>query len=310
VAGESIITDDTQLGSEASSVPELRAPRLLPGSAISHYDVVGTLGAGGMGVVYRARDRRLGREIAIKLKPPSVQQGQTSCRLLCSLLGREAQVMASLSHPNLVSIYEVGEYRGCIFLVLELVDGTTLRTWAEGKTFDERRAALASAGQGLAAAHRAGVVHRDVKPDNVLVSSSGAVKVADFGLARSRAQILEWGVACGGCGSDEANAELAADVDRRVAGTLLYMPPAQLDGAPADERSDQYAFSVMAWELLWSFPFPARTVGELRDAIARGPVAPPLDADPRLVSALQRGLSVDSASRYDSVDALLRDAFA
>lgn len=310
MAGESIVTDDTQLGSEGTGAPEVRAPRLLPGSVIGHYEVLGTLGAGGMGVVYRARDRRLGREVAIKLKPPSVQQGQTSCRLLCSLLGREAQVMASLSHPNLVSIYEVGEFRGCIFLVLELVDGTTLRAWTDGRSFDERRAALASAGQGLAAAHRAGVVHRDVKPDNVLVSSSGGVKVADFGLARSRAQILAWGVACGGCGSEDANTELAAAVDERVAGTLMYMPPAQLDGAAADERSDQYAFSVMAWELLWSFPFPARTVGELRDAIARGPVAPPADADPRLVTALRRGLSVDPASRYASLDELLRDAFA
>jgi eukaryotic-like serine/threonine-protein kinase len=307
VASASIVTDETILGSDAANLSASpQTPRLLPGSEIAHYQVIGHLGAGGMGTVYRARDRRLGREVAIKLRPPAAE-GQTSCRLLCSLLGREAQVMAQLSHPNLVGIYDVGEHRGCIFLALELIDGTTLRQWAPGRTRTDRLAAIVAAGRGLTAAHHAGVIHRDFKPDNVLVSLAGDVKVADFGLARSKSQILAWGVACGGCGTDEANTELAGSIDDQVAGTLRYMAPAQLDGAPADEQSDQFAFAATAWEILFdTFPFPATTVGELRASIAAGPADVP-DPPTRVVAALRRGLAPDPVARYPSLTALLAE---
>jgi serine/threonine protein kinase len=254
--------------------------------------------------VYRARDRRLGREVAIKLRPASAE-GQTSCRILCSLLGREAKVMASLSHPNLVQIYDVGEHRGCVFLAIELVDGTTLREWAPGKAHDEKLHAIREAGRGLVAAHAAGVVHRDFKPDNVLVSSAGVVKVADFGLARNKGQILEWGVSCGGCSIEDAKTELTNNLDDSVAGTPRYMPPAQLAGATGDELSDQFAFAVTAWEMLFdAYPFPASTVGELRAAITRGPTDV-VGGDSPTADALRRGLAVDPAARYPSLEQLL-----
>jgi serine/threonine protein kinase len=305
VTSPSILSDDTLLGSDvANAPPQGLVPRLLAGSVLGHYQIVGHLGAGGMGTVYRARDQRLGREVALKLRPAAAE-GQTSCRLLCSLLGREAQTLASLSHPNLLAIYDVGQHRGCIFLALELVDGTTLREWAADKSHDQRLHALREAGAGILAAHRAGVVHRDIKPDNVLVAKTGQVKLADFGLARSRAQVLAWGVACGGCGSDEAANELATSVDDSVAGTPRYMAPAQLDGAPSDEASDQFAFAAMAWEVLFgTFPFVATTIGELRAAIQAGPMEPPHGA-PRVLAALRRGLAPTAAARHSSLVGIL-----
>jgi eukaryotic-like serine/threonine-protein kinase len=303
----SVLTDDTVLGSDATAAvatPIVGAPKLLAGSAIGHYQIVKHLGSGGMGTVYRARDQRLGREVALKLRPPSAE-GQTSCRVLCSLLGREAKVMASLSHPNLVQIFDVGEHRGCVFLAIELVDGTTLREWAPAQSRANRLRALRDAGCGLAAAHAAGVIHRDFKPDNVLVSSTGAVKVADFGLARNKGQILEWGVTCGGCSVDDAKSELAASLDDSVAGTPRYMPPAQLSGDPGNELSDQYAFAVSAWEILFDvYPFPASTVGELRAAIERGPIDVPGNDVP-LVATLRRALAPDPAARFASIGELL-----
>jgi eukaryotic-like serine/threonine-protein kinase len=306
----SILTDDTQLGSDVPNAPVAASiPRLLPGSVLGNYQVVGHLGAGAMGTVYRARDQRLGRDVALKFRPASAE-GQTSCKLLCSLLGREAQTLASLSHPNLLAIYDVGEHRGCIFLALELVDGVTVRQWAApGRSAAERRRVIIDAGRGLVAAHAAGVVHRDIKPDNVLVANDGRVKVADFGLARSRAHVLAWGVACGGCGSDEANAELATAVDDSVAGTPRYMAPAQLSGEPADFASDQFSYAVMAWELMFGgFPFIASTVGELRAAVAAGPVDPP-SADLQLVATLRRGLAPAPEDRFATLAALV-DALA
>jgi serine/threonine protein kinase len=306
-ASGSAISDDTLLSPDASAAPAARTPHLLPGSTVSHYEIGGRLGAGAMGTVYRARDKRLGREVAIKLRPQNVE-GHTSCRLLCSLLNREAQVMASLSHENLLGVYDIGEHRGCVFLALELVEGTTLREWTVGRPPDERVAALRAAGRGLAAAHGAGVIHRDFKPDNVLVSTAGKVKVADFGLARSRDQVLSWGVACGGCGAGEAGAELAREVDASMAGTPRYMAPAQLDGEPGDELADQYAFGVTAWELVFDvYPFAAaRTIGELRAAQSEGPATPD-GVDEALVRTLRRALSPSASARHPSMEALLAE---
>ena len=299
-----MLTDDTALQVEASAPP--RTPRLLPGTTIAHYEIIGSLGLGGMGAVFRARDTRIGRLVAIKLKKPSAE-GSTSCRVFCTLLMREGQAMGQLSHPNVLAVYDVGLVRGCVYLAIEYVDGTTLRDWARAeRTPRQRLDALLAAGRGLAAAHGAGVVHRDFKPDNVLVGND-VVKVCDFGLARTRAQILDWGVSCGGCGAQDAETELANAVDNDQAGTPRYMAPEQLAGDAATMASDQYAFAVTAWEIMCgTYPFIATTVGELRAAIDGERVSDPLHAvSPQTVATLRRAMQRDAERRFESMTELL-----
>lgn len=300
---QTILTDDTLLHADG---PPPQTPRLLPGTVISHYEITGPLGMGGMGAVYKARDQRIGRSVAIKLTKPGAE-AQTSCRLLCTLLMREGQAMGQLSHPNILAVYDVGTVRGCVFLAIEYVEGATLRQWArDERTLRERVDACLAAGRGLEAAHAAGVIHRDYKPDNVLVGEH-VVKVCDFGLARTRAQILDWGVSCGGCGARDAATELASSVDNDVVGTPRYMAPEQHAADPATEASDQYAFAVSTWEVVCgTYPFIATTLGELRVAIESSRVSEPLHAVPSgIVDVLRRGMSADPAARYPSLRALL-----
>jgi len=298
---QTLFTDDTLLHLD----PPSKTPRLLPGTVVEHYEILGHLGSGGMGAVYRARDQRIGRTVALKLKKPSAE-GQTSCRLLCSLLVREGQAMGQLAHPNVLALYDAGLVRGCVYLVLEYVAGTTLREWAhQPRSTREKVDALLAAGRGLAAAHAAGVVHRDFKPDNVLVGDS-VVKVSDFGLARTRAQIVEWGVTCGGCGTADAERELARSLDNDAAGTPRYMAPEQLAGEPATELTDQYAFAVTAWEIVSGvYPFVATNVGELRAAMESEPMFGELEAASSKV--LRRALRRAPSDRYPSVAELLAE---
>jgi eukaryotic-like serine/threonine-protein kinase len=187
-------------------------------STISRYVLGERLGAGAMGVVHAAYDPELRRRVAIKLL-----LRRADARLL-----REAQALARVSHPNVISIFDVGTHAGGVFLAMELVDGHSLGGWlaAAPRRIDEIVAVLAAAGRGLAAAHAAGLVHRDFKPDNVLVGRDGRVRVTDFGLARDQAD-----------GTDTAAAEssdlLAADLTQAgtIVGTPAYMAPEQLAGA-------------------------------------------------------------------------------
>jgi serine/threonine-protein kinase len=227
-------------------------PTLLrPGETFARYVIVEPLGAGAMGVVYAARDAQLGRRVALKLlRSESSPVATAHGRVL-----REAKAAASLSHPNVIVVYEVGEAGGCPFLAMELVDGGSLREWlsAAPRTVDERLAMFLQAGEGLAAAHDAGVVHRDLKPDNILVGADGRPRIADFGLA------WQAGAPADGAPRD-ASREAPAAVDSapscttavygRLVGTPAYMSPEQLRGERADARSDQYAFAVSVREAL------------------------------------------------------------
>jgi serine/threonine protein kinase len=153
----------------------------LEGARIGRYEIVGTLGAGGMGTVYHARDTELLRSVAIKFLRASSGLHDGKARLL-----REAKALASVSHPNVIAVYDAGTYGEEVFVALEMVTGTTLRQWlaTEARSLKEIVRVLAEAGRGLMAVHEAGLVHRDFKPDNLLVSSRGVAKVADFGLAK------------------------------------------------------------------------------------------------------------------------------
>ena len=258
-------TEDTVAGVPDSAHWSAGPPsRLRPGDVIDRYSVTGLLGAGGMAEVYRARDQRLGRDVALKLVRTVSTEG-AACGSLCSLLMREARTMAQLSHPGLLTVHDVGEHFGCVYLAMELIDGTTLREWARTRHgWREELSVLLEAGRALSAAHMAKIVHRDVKPDNILVDRSGRVIVSDFGLARSQADLDEKGYPCGCAGG----ATVRVQLDGKVVGTPHYMSPEQHEGQAADSRSDQFSFAVTCWEILHgNLPFLGDSMDGIRDAI-------------------------------------------
>jgi serine/threonine protein kinase len=295
-------TEDTVLTS--SHPPAPATPRLRPGDVVERYSVFGLLGSGGMAEVYRARDTRLGRDVALKLVRP-VSEGST-CGMLCSMLMREARTLAALSHPGILMVHDVGEHEGCVYLAMELVDGVTLRDWASGvEDFKERMRVLLDAGRALAAAHAARVVHRDVKPDNILVASSGRVVVSDFGLARSLADVDEGGQACGCAGG----ATVEIGLDGLVVGTPHYMSLEQHEGRAADSRSDQFGFAVTSWEVIYgSLPFFGDEIDAIREAVRSQRIVPPLEGlsvPAQLSDILRRAMRPEPSARYPNMAALL-----
>ena len=230
--------------------------RFAPGTTIGHFRVVRELGAGGMGVVFEAHDPDLDRRVAIK-----VVKGGVRSNLL-----REAQAMARLTHPNVVTVHEVGMIDDQVFVVMELVPGSTLAGWlAEPRPWRDIVATFVAAARGLLAAHHAGLVHRDFKPTNVLVDPTGRARVSDFGLAHGDDKLAE--------GSSPA-------------GTLAYMAPEQRAGGVVDARADQYAFAIALQEALG----PKKAIG-----------APPR----RIRAAVARALSIDPDERFATMAALI-----
>jgi serine/threonine protein kinase len=249
------------------------------------------LGAGGLGVVYAAHDTRLHRDVALKLvrRRPGADR-DADARLL-----DEARAMARLSDPHVVTVYDAGPLEdedGAIFIAMERVDGEPLRSWSrrEARTWPEILDVLVAAGRGLAAAHAVGLVHHDVKPDNVLVRRDGRPQVGDFGLA--------------------ARSDTATEARSAIGGTPAYMAPEQHAGGATGLAADLFAFSVMSYEALYGrLPFQ----GESSDALAAAKasesiIAPPRTSlvPPRIFEVLRRGLSADPAERFPSMDALLR----
>jgi tetratricopeptide (TPR) repeat protein len=270
---------------------------------IDRYVVHERLGAGGMGVVFAAHDEQLDRRLAIKLvrRHDTAGPHQDQQRLI-----REARALARLSHPNVVAIYDVGMHGDRVFIAMELVRGMTLRRWTEAslRSWSETLRCFVQAGEGLAAAHAAGITHRDFKPDNALVGEDGRVRVLDFGLAQG-----EGAEALGSVPSDGALGSPRLTATGQVAGTPAYMAPEQFDGAPTDARSDQFAFCVALWEALFGErPYPARDAMQLRLALAAGVIATPADAKVApawLRAVVERGLAADPQRRWPSMRALL-----
>ncbi|MEJ7732737.1 MAG: serine/threonine-protein kinase [Polyangiaceae bacterium] len=285
------------------------------GATLGRFRVVERIGSGAMGTVYAAHDPELERNVAIKLLRPGAV---APAAVVEERMRREAQAMARLAHPNVVAVFDVGRTRGGIWLAMELVGGATLRVWAreQGQPRDWRavRDVLVQAGRGLAAAHQAGLVHRDFKPDNVIVGDDGRVRVTDFGLARHAAQAPARAPAPGhqvGGGAPPAPAALPA-VELTASGALLgtpaYMAPEQLDGGAADAASDQYAFAVAFFEALFGArPHAGATMRELRRSMHGAPVRPAGGpAVPRwLDQALARALSERPADRFPTMRELL-----
>ena len=270
----------------------VRARPLPAVHSVGRYIIMDELGAGGMGVVYRAFDPELGRHIAVKRLLAQSPEAKTR-------LGREARALAALSHPNVVTIHDIGSEADDTFIAMELVAGTTLRKWlASPRAVDEIVGVFRQAAMGLAAAHRSGLVHRDFKPENVFVRDDGRVQVGDFGLARASGTV-----------SGPATASALADVPFTQSGALLgtvpYMAPEQLRGEPADARSDQFSFCVALFEALsGTRPFAGATVSALAASFEK---APELGRIPRwLRDPIARGLAIDATRRFATMDVYVR----
>ncbi|HET9991658.1 MAG TPA: serine/threonine-protein kinase, partial [Kofleriaceae bacterium] len=247
---------------------------------IGRYMFRRVVGSGGMGVVVAAHDPELDREVAIKLVAAGDEADDA--RPL-----REAQTMARLSHPNVVQVYEMIRLGARTAIVMQLVEGEDLGAWyaREERSWRTALEVYSQAGRGLAAAHRAGIVHRDFKPSNVLIDRDGVVRVTDFGLARRATD-------------DVTDAELA--------GTPAYMAPEQHRGAAVDARTDQWALGCAVFEAVYGRrPFTRTDRAALADAVIRGEIEPEPPGSPvprRIRAAIRRALSTDPDDRFASVE--------
>ncbi|HRI10759.1 MAG TPA: serine/threonine-protein kinase, partial [Nannocystaceae bacterium] len=276
---------------------------------IGHFELIRELGAGGMGVVYAAHDPRLDRAVALKVLARTGDGPDASRRLL-----REAQAMARLKHPNVVPVYEVGTHGDQVFVAMELVDGGTLAEWMEvgPRPWRQVLEILLPAGRGLAAAHAAGLVHRDFKPANVLLDTEGRARVTDFGLARGGAEPSPHAPLDQAQTTDDIGRALVDTPLTRTGallGTPAYMAPEQFRGEMATARSDIFAFCVVLWEAIYGRrPFLGHTITELIAAIELGTItAPPrgVHAPAWLRRLLTRGLSSRPGERFASMNELL-----
>ncbi len=284
------------------------------------YELKDILGIGAMGVVYSALDPELGRRVAVKiLRPPSAQASGAAIRdELRQRFVRESRSLARVVHPNVVSIFDVGETGDAVFIVMELVDGGTLRDWldAERRSLDEIVQVFEQIGRGLAAVHKAGLVHRDFKPENALLGRDGRARVTDFGLARGEwtpvDEASERATTEPGDLSGDRPALSSLTQTGDLLGTPGYMALEQLRGQAADARSDQFAFAAALWEAVFGKrPFAGATFAALAENIAAQRFAPtePTPHPPaklaKLVPLLQRALSSKPEDRFESLDELL-----
>jgi eukaryotic-like serine/threonine-protein kinase len=292
---------------------ELDAKELPSGTRVGRYVTNELIGRGAMGTVYAAKDPHLARKVAVKLLRAEALSEAARQKMRARLL-REAQAMARLSHPEVIAVYDVGAFGEQLFVAMEYVEGETLRQWraAQHRGYREILAVYERAGSGLAAAHEAGLVHRDFKPDNVLVARDGRVRVTDFGLARRNATQADTAAERSpeDIGSSE-DPQFALTLTRTgsLLGTPAYMAPEQLRGGVADARSDVFSFCVALYEALYGErPFGGSTILALQSAIEQGAVrpAPMMTRVPTWVRAvLLRGLRASPNERFPSMRALL-----
>jgi predicted ATPase len=275
----------------------------LCGGMFSHYLILKKLGAGGMGEVYRAKDTRLDREVAIKtLSLDRISQPDAILRF-----EKEARAACALNHPNIVTIYELGQMNGTHYIAMELVDGETVREMLASGPIPFRKAvAIASQiGDALAKAHEIGIVHRDLKPENLMVTGDGVCKVLDFGLAKLRAPNHP----------PDSNATTSISEHGTIMGTIGYMSPEQATGGDVDFRSDQFSFGSVLYEMVTGFPaFQKKTRAETTAAILRDEPerigSRMLQAPPPFIWIVERCLAKDPAQRYASTRDLARDLAA
>jgi eukaryotic-like serine/threonine-protein kinase len=276
----------------------------LAGKSLSHYRVLSLIGAGGMGEVYLAEDMRLGRRLALKLLPASVTNDAERVRRF----EQEARAASALNHPNILTIYEIGEVDGCHFIATEYVKGETLRQRMSGKNISLKEALdiIVQIADALSAAHKVGVVHRDIKPENIMIRQDGYIKVLDFGLAKLTERTTTDGR------SERGLLPLVSTEPGLVMGTPQYMSPEQVRGIDVDERTDIFSLGIVFYEVLAGRPpFEGSTVSDLIAAILHKEPPPINEAASGVSAALQRIirriLLKDKEERYQAVEEFLFD---
>lgn len=269
------------------------------GTRLGPYEIVAPLGAGGMGQVYRARDTRLGRDVAVKVLPPEFAGDAERRRRF----ENEARAASGLNHPNVLHVYEIGSAGDIFYIAMELVEGRTLRDVMTGSPMPARKIAdiAAPVADGLAKAHANGIVHRDLKPENIMVSNDGFVKILDFGLAKLTTPSL----------SDTSSTQVLADQTQSGAllGTVGYMSPEQASGRIADYRSDQFALGTILYEMAaGSRPFAKSSSAQTLAAIIEAETPPLDDTVPEsLQRIIQRCLEKEPQERYAATSDLAHD---
>ncbi len=262
-----------------------------PGVQLGQYTIEAAIGAGGMGTVFRAVDTKLHRPVAIKFLSDDLADAAARRRFQ-----REAQMASSLNHPHILTVYDVGEFEGRQYLVTEFVDGGTLKDWIrrQPRSWEDVAQLLTGVADGLAAAHQAGILHRDIKPDNILVTTSGYAKLADFGLAKLDAG---WQAP-----EDQTGKGM-------ILGTVAYMSPEQASSRPLDARSDLFSLGVVLYEMLaGERPFRGATNLELVEQVIHAKPSPLSDQIPEPLRALvTKALEKNPANRYSSMRPLVSD---
>ena len=267
------------------------------GLEIGQYRIESKLGEGGMSTVWLALDTKLGRRVAIKFLSDNLADAEARRRFQ-----REAQMASSLNHPHIVSVHDIGEFEGRQYLVTEYVDGGTLKDWIKDKRRTPKEVAelLTGVADGLAAAHQAGILHRDIKPMNILVARNGYAKLADFGLAKLAEN-----------GTIDLAARLPEGPTRPglILGTIAYMSPEQASGQPLDSRSDIFSFGIVLYETLsGKRPFGGRTDLEVLKTIIHGELPPLSEEVPETYrNVVEKALEKSPAERYQSMREMVVD---
>jgi eukaryotic-like serine/threonine-protein kinase len=275
--------------------------RLAAGQKVGPYEISAPLGAGGMGEVYRAKDTRLGREVAIKILPAEFSSNQNRLERF----EQEARAASALSHPNIITVHDVGAHNGASYIAMELIDGKSLREMLQAGALPVKRAVSLSAqiADGLAKAHEAGIVHRDLKPENIMISKDGFAKILDFGLAKSMMPALA---------DASVLSTLAKTGEGTILGTVGYMSPEQASGKAVDFRSDQFSFGSIMYEMLsGKRAFARDTNVQSLSAIIQDDPEPLQTLNPQTPAPLRwiidRCLSKDPSERYASTRDLARE---